>query len=207
MPAIFSDLYTLHFLSFSPRFFDRQAFNLCPRIPAIFLPWKLSENHFFPKHVTLVLFSVLDSCLFSPIVEESFKLFSLKLLLRKKMKKINSKKTTVLTTGNVAENVPQASNIFEEHSLKSYMVVMISISIGMKVADNIRRIVLYSHANQKHRMFFAIARSFFPGLLLYMLYSLILQSKANSALNFCILLLGVLSCTYPSSPTYFLHLS
>lgn len=79
------------------------------------------------------------------------------------MKKIFSKKATVLPT---AENLPQALNILEEHSLKSYMVVMMSISIGMKVADNIRRIVLYSHANQKHRMFFAIARSFFPGLLL-----------------------------------------
>ena len=156
--------------------------------------------------MTLVLFSVLDSCLFSPIVEESFKLFSLKILLRKKTKKMISKKATVLPAMNVAENVPQASNIIEEHSLKSYMVVMISISIGMKVADNIRRIVLYSHANQKHRMFFAIARSFFPGLLLDMQYSLILRSKTNSAFNFCMLLLGVLSCTYPSSP-YFLHFS
>ena len=157
--------------------------------------------------MTLVLFSVLDSCLFSPIVEEGFKLFILKILLRKKMKKTISKKATVLPTGNVAENVPHALKILEEHSLKSYMVVMISISIGMKVADNIRRIVLYSHANQKHRMFFAIARSFFPGLSLDMQYSLTLRSTTHSVLNFCVSLSGILLCSYPSSPSNFLHFS
>ena len=144
------------------------------------MPWKLSENHFFPKHVTLVLFSVLDSCFFSPIVEESFKLIILKTLLRKKMKITDLKKPAVLPIGNVTENVPQAlDNVgsSEERPLKAYMVVMISVSIGMKVADNVRRIVLYSHTNQKHRMFFAIARSFFPGLLLLMEFSWTLFKK------------------------------
>ena len=124
--------------------------------------------------MTLVLFSALDSCFFSPMIEESFKLVMLKTLLHKKMKKIRKmnkiklKRTVGLPNGIIAENDSQALNsvgISEEHSVKSYMVVMISLSIGMKVADNIRRVVLYSHANQKHRMFFAIARSFFPGLL------------------------------------------
>jgi hypothetical protein len=156
----------LQFLSL--RLFDRQAYKNCPRIPAILLPWKLSENHYFPKHVTLVLFSVLDSCLFSPVVEESFKLFMLKTILPKKKDKKNVKKIgSKIHVGNMTENVPQevldSIGTAKEHSLRSFMVVMTSVSIGLKVADNIKRIVLYTHANQKHRMFFAIARSFFPG--------------------------------------------
>jgi hypothetical protein len=119
--------------------------------------------------VTLVLFSVLDSCLFSPLVEESFKLFMLKTILPKKKNKKNVKKIGgEIQIGNLTENVPQEAldsiGNAKEHSLRSYMVVMISVSIGLKVADNVKRIVLYTHANQKHRMFFAIARSFFPGL-------------------------------------------
>ena len=52
---------------------------------------------------------------------------------------------------------------FEEHSLRSYMTIMTAISLGIKVADSMRRVLLYTHSNQKHKMFFALARSFFPG--------------------------------------------
>ena len=115
-----------------------------------------------------MLFTVLDSCLFSPLVEESFKLFMLAKILPKKKNKENLKKIgSKISVGNMTENVPQEAldsvGNAKEHSLRSYMVVMICVSIGLKVADNIKRIVLYTHANQKHRMFFAIARSFFPG--------------------------------------------
>ena len=118
--------------------------------------------------MTLVLFSVLDSCLLSPLVEESFKLFVLKMILSKKKNSRNLKKVrNKISVANMTENVPQEAlesiGNPKEHSLRSYMVVMISVSMGLKVADNIKRIVLYTHANQKHRMFFAIARSFFPG--------------------------------------------
>jgi hypothetical protein len=138
------------------RILEPNAFKFCPDIPAIFLPWKLSENHYFPSHLTLVLFTVLDSCLVSPVVEEALKLIALKAMVgRRAVKKTNNIGGTDL---GPAEFAPRA-----EHTLKSYVVVMTAVSLGLKVADSIRRILLYTHANQKHKMFFALARSVFPG--------------------------------------------
>ena len=198
------------------RMLEPRAFLLCPRVPAIYLPWKLSANFYFPSHITLVLFSVLNSCLISPIIEETCKLLCLKWFLRNdqtrirknngisKISKMNDKKNeiklenktdnnfdddTVTTNNNngnsrdddsnsennkitniitemKAENIPGQNILKEnrqEHSLRSYMTIMTAISIGIKVADNVRRILLYTHSNQKHKMFFSIARSFFPG--------------------------------------------
>lgn len=137
------------------RILEPAALKLCPAIPALLLPWKLSENHYFPNHLTLVLFTVLDSCLVSPVVEETLKLMSLKAMMRKR----TSRKTKEIKGDLGPVQIPPVS----EHSLKSYVVVMTALSLGLKVADNIRRILLYTHANQKHKMFFAVARSFFPG--------------------------------------------
>jgi hypothetical protein len=64
------------------RLFEPDAFKLTPRIPAIFLPWKLSESSYFPNRKTMVLFSLLNTCLMAPIVEEGFKLIILRLCVR-----------------------------------------------------------------------------------------------------------------------------
>ena len=214
---------------------------MCPKIPAIFLPWQLSNNNYFPNHVTLVIFSVLNSCLISPLVEEGFKLLFFKFLLSKTKIKNKSKlenkidnkvKNKIVNSNNIKkedknikdnndenqnknENKDQnkiknedqnkiiiqtdeivgsskekenktgknkiekigiekigieknySKNILEGRSLRSYMTVMTSVSIGIKVADNIRRILLYTNINQKHKMFFAVSRSFFPGNFLF----------------------------------------
>jgi hypothetical protein len=138
------------------RILEPNAFKFCPDIPAIFLPWKLSEKHYFPGHLTLVLFTVLDSCLVSPVVEEALKLIALKAMMGRRA----GKETKSISSADLgsADFAPRP-----EHTLKSYAVVMTAVSLGLKVADSVRRILLYTHANQKHKMFFALARSVFPG--------------------------------------------
>lgn len=138
------------------RILEPKAFKFCPGIPAIFLPWKLSENHYFPSHLTLVLFTVLDSCLVSPLIEEALKLSALKAMMKRR---------TVKKSKNISREDLGLAQIppVPEHTVKSYVVVMTALSLGLKVADSIRRILLYTHANQKHKMFFALARSVFPG--------------------------------------------
>ena len=160
------------------RIFEPKVFDLCPKIPAIFLPWKLSENFYYPNHVTLVLFSILNSCLIGPVIEESVKLFFLQSIIRNKRKKSMIQKLKIdkkieMNTLTEKENkkevndikVPNESSLeeFSEHSLRSYMTIMTAVCLGIKVTDNTRRILLYTHSNQKHKMFFSIARSFFPG--------------------------------------------
>jgi hypothetical protein len=39
---------------------------------------------------------------------------------------------------------------------------MLAASLGLKVMDNTRRILLYAYPHQRHKSFFAVARSFFP---------------------------------------------
>ena len=51
-----------------------------------------------------------------------------------------------------------------QHSLavRSYIIHMAAISLGLKVADNTRRIVQYTRPHQRHKQFFSLARGFFP---------------------------------------------
>ena len=181
------------------RILEPMAFKFCPAIPAIFLPWKLSENHYFPSHLTLVLFTVLDSCLVSPVVEEALKLIALKTVMGKRA----SKKSKIVTSADLG---PTQFAPKKEHTLKSYVVVMTALSLGLKVADSVRRILLYTHANQKHKMFFALARSFFPGKLCATVTNVSLLSvmykltRNCSALSCLVLSCPALSCPSLSYP-------
>jgi hypothetical protein len=56
------------------RVLEPAAFRLCPRLPAIFLPWQLREHGYEPKRVTLFAFSLLTTCFVAPVVEEGFKM-------------------------------------------------------------------------------------------------------------------------------------
>jgi hypothetical protein len=64
---------------FHCRLFEPGVFKIfCPKIPAIFLPWQLSENSYFPNYTILILFSFMNTCIMSPIIEEGFKYFIFK---------------------------------------------------------------------------------------------------------------------------------
>ena len=182
------------------RIFEPKVFGLCPKIPAIFLPWKLSENFYFPNHITLVLFSILNSCFVGPIVEESVKLFFFQSIIHKNRKNTIIKKLKIDKEEEIKNAPTEKENIkevndknnkktkiltdnclekFSEHSLRSYMTIMTAVCLGIKVTDNTRRILLYTHSNQKHKMFFSIARSFFPGSSVHTFVNLFIVSMIH----------------------------
>lgn len=121
---------------------------LCPRVPPILVPWIFHQENYFPSRVTLQLFSFVSSLLVGPVVEEFFKLRSLRGALR------TVSKTSSKTNATAAED--------GRLSVRSYMIYMTAITLGLKAADNTRRILLYTSPNHRHKNFFAIARGFFP---------------------------------------------
>lgn len=55
-----------------------------------------------------------------------------------------------------------AASVLSPLSVKSYVTFMTAVAMGLKIADNTRRILLYSSSGNKNKMFFAIARGVFP---------------------------------------------
>ena len=53
---------------------ERQIFQLVPKVPLLVLPWVLREHKYRPKRITLFAADVITSCVVSPLIEEWFKL-------------------------------------------------------------------------------------------------------------------------------------
>lgn len=145
---------------------EPDAFRIRPKIPSIFLPWKFSEHNYRAKLSTLTAMSILDTCVLSPVVEEYGKLLLLRMFVRKQTKvekeKVKAKKVQENVPANVG-NILLANSDTAERPVRQYVVIMTAVSLGMKVADNLRRVLLYARTDQTHKLFFAMARSFFPG--------------------------------------------
>jgi len=140
---------------------EPKAFSFCPKVPGLYLPWVLHNEGYFPSRITLLLFSILNSCIVAPLVEEVFKL---KLL-----------QSSLKSTRSLTFPTPSQNSLYAEAETKkkrfasttpvttrSYVVYMTAICLGLKVADNTRRILLYTAPHHKHKNFFAIARGLFP---------------------------------------------
>ena len=143
------------------RLLEAEAFKLCPEVPVIFLPWTLAQNGYYASRLTLLLFSVVCNCIMAPIVEESVKVLLLKNMIDKynvNRKDVNSIPMTLNET--YSEN--DSRTVWETFSLRSFVIYMNSIALGLKLADNTRRILLYSSNKHNYKTFFAVARSFFP---------------------------------------------
>jgi len=187
------------------KIFEPDAFKLCPRVPALLLPWRLTSEGYFPSRVTLVLFSAINNCIMAPIVEELFKARILIQALRKNastndrlngdMRKndanlppiptspqsipipdANSQAATTVENKGDIVSVDRSSSALVQPlqqryldivsrkwvTIRTYVIFMLAASLGLKVIDNTRRILLYTHPHQRHKSFFAVARSFFP---------------------------------------------
>lgn len=138
------------------KLYEPDAFKLCPKVPSIYLPWVLTSHGYYPSRLTLVLCTFVTDLLVCPIIEEIYKLLILKYALRRlKAEKMNTLKE--LQIKDQAE-LPHADTI----TIRTYLILMTSSTLGLKVADNIRRILCYGDPTQRHKMFFAIARGMFP---------------------------------------------
>jgi hypothetical protein len=181
------------------KIFEPDAFKLCPRVPALLLPWRLTSEGYFPSRVTLVLFSAINNCIMAPIVEELFKARILIQALKKNastdrlngdMRKNDANSPPIPTSPQsipMPDSNSQAATIVENKAdivsadrsssalvqplqqryldivsrkwvtIRTYVIFMLAASLGLKVIDNTRRILLYTHPHQRHKSFFAVA--------------------------------------------------
>lgn len=153
------------------RITEIDVFKLCPKSPGILLPWTFANYGYFPSRLTLMLFYVSNNIIMAPIVEEIFKVVLLRWALKswhKRSSVVNKKDVNLHDSQRQQQQLPLLRQNYNNKSnnnivtIRSYVILMISAALGIKVADNIRRILLYSQPNQRHKMFFAVTRGIFP---------------------------------------------
>ena len=147
------------------KIWEPDIFSLTSEVPTPILPWVLREKAYKPKRITLFAADFAASCVASPIIEEFLKLkicqWTCKLprnfkpmKVQHKGKRKKSKKTTVQAVRDI--NAPQVTNV------NCYVVQMLAASLGLKLFDITRRILMYTKKADEHKHFFAIARGIYP---------------------------------------------
>eukprot|EP01038_Epipyxis_sp_PR26KG_P014071 gene14071-18879_t len=133
------------------RLFDPNALLLTPDIPGIILPWTLTNLNYKPKKITNALFVFLNDCIMSPIIEESIRYY----LFNRNLMNLQDYQSDLFIESNVT-----VSTIMK--SPKTYLICMATVSIGYKIADNTRRIILYNAPHHRNKMMYALLRSILP---------------------------------------------
>jgi hypothetical protein len=138
---------------------------LLPRIPLVVLPWVLREHKYRPKRITLLAADFLTSCVAAPVLEEYIKLKLLQWTTRlprnylwTKKPMPSNKRKTVRKREKV---VPELGNK-EVTNINKYMAQMLAVSIGLKLADAGRRVLMYTKDHHADKSFYAIFRGLYP---------------------------------------------
>lgn len=118
----------------------------CPDVPLIHLPWVWRRRCARPRLTTLLLADLLVSCVLSPLLEEVAKL----LVYRSCAARTRS------------TDPSQPNRLTSPPSVHATLVYMTGAALGLKAADNTRRILLYTKPQQPSKFFFALARGIFP---------------------------------------------
>jgi len=146
---------------------EPDIFSLTPRVPVPVLPWVLRDHGYRPKRITLFAADFGTSCVACPVIEEYLKLKLLQWTV--KLPKNFQWVTRISTKKNrkrrrkVAEVIPRQS--FADRDVvnaNKYVTQMLAVSLGLKLCDTGRRILLYTKPNQPNKSFYAICRGIFP---------------------------------------------
>ena len=149
-------------------------FKLTPRVPTIVLPWVLRENKYRPKRITLFAADFASSCLAAPIIEEYIKLKLVQLggrlprnyrRVKRKKEKGNNKKSTKMKKKRkryTLEKIERAPGEAEVTNVNVFITQMIAASVGLKLCDSVRRILMYTKRTDASKSFYAFARGVFP---------------------------------------------
>ncbi|GMI44197.1 hypothetical protein TrCOL_g5266 [Triparma columacea] len=136
---------------------EPSIFSLTPRIPTIVLPWVLREQGYHPKRITLFVADFFTSVVACPIIEEAGKLVLVNLCLSLPRNFAEGKKgRRVKVRASRTRGTRQVTNI------NPYVVSMLVASWGIKFADSLRRVLLYSKPSSLHPGWYAFARGCFP---------------------------------------------
>ena len=151
-------------------------FKLTPRVPTIVLPWVLRENKYRPKRITLFAADFASSCLAAPIIEEYIKLKLVQLggRLPRNYRRVKRKKEKG-STGNkksgktkkkrkryTLEKIERGPGEAEVTNVNVFITQMIAASVGLKLCDSVRRILMYTKRTDASKSFYAFARGVFP---------------------------------------------
>jgi hypothetical protein len=142
---------------------ERSILNLTPDIPLVIIPWVLREHGYKPKRITLIVQDFVASCLLSPILEEYLKLI---LLQRSKLPKNFQWRAAPKNRKNrtpIAETIHGPNNTSKEvTNVNAYISNMLAVTLGIKLADSIRRVCMYTKPHHSAKTFYAICRGVFP---------------------------------------------
>jgi hypothetical protein len=146
------------------KIWEPDIFSLTSEVPTPILPWVLREKAYKPKRITLFAADFASSCIAAPIIEEVLKLKicqwtsklprNFKPVKVQKGKRKRSKKIVAQAVRSI--DAPQVTNV------NCYVVQMLAASLGLKLFDITRRILMYTKKADEHKHFFAIARGVYP---------------------------------------------
>ena len=153
---------------------EPEMFSLTPEVPLLMLPWTLRENQYRPRRITLFAADFLTSCVASTLVEEWMKLKVLEWSVRLP-KNFNAVKRKQIPSQNARKRrrkKPKTKLVLEpvmrrpgEHpvtNINSYVAHMLASSLGLKLADSVRRALMYTKSSDAHKGFYALMRGIFP---------------------------------------------
>mmetsp|Transcript_6820 Transcript_6820/g.15077 ORF Transcript_6820/g.15077 Transcript_6820/m.15077 type:complete len:1260 (-) Transcript_6820:80-3859(-) len=146
------------------RIWEPDIFSLTPEVPSIILPWVLREKQYKPKRITLFAADFAASCVASPIIEEYLKLKVVQWTCKlprnfkksKKMLKGKSRRKKQNLQPVRGTDAPQVVNI------NCYITQMLAASLGLKLFDVTRRILMYTKEKDDYKRIYAVLRGTFP---------------------------------------------
>ncbi|KAL3909681.1 MAG: hypothetical protein SGARI_002479 [Bacillariaceae sp.] len=134
------------------------------------------EHGFRLKRITLLVADFVTSCVASPVVEEYLKLRLLQWNMplsknfnwvRKRSKKKRVKLVAEPIAADEVENVNSVSPQSGQQNglvtnVNPYIAGMLAVSLGLKWADAIRRVCVYTKVGDEHKDLYALLRGLFP---------------------------------------------
>ena len=152
---------------------EPSIFSLTPDVPLIVLPWTLRDHKYRPKRITLFAADFTTTCIAAPCIEEyvKFKVMQLSTNLPRNFRhrklgknELNRKKRRMKRRRKnyVIEEIPRKANEDQVKNINSYVSHMLAASLGMKLADSVKRTMMYTKQGDVHQKFYATMRGFYP---------------------------------------------
>ncbi|GKY91209.1 hypothetical protein MPSEU_000093600 [Mayamaea pseudoterrestris] len=143
---------------------EPNLFSFTPRIPLPVLPWVLKDIGYRPKRITLFAADVATTCIAAPIVEEYVKLklleWSTTLPRNFKWTVRESKKSK--KKRKHAEAIVRGPGEKDVINANKYVSQMLAVSLGLKLCDTARRVLMYTKSHNENKSFYAFCRGIFP---------------------------------------------
>lgn len=138
------------------RVLEPQVFKLCEHVPSIFLPWRLALYDYYPSGLTLSTFLSISNIVAAPLIEEVFKARVLSgAIARIRRKGERGRKRAAAAAAGGSKLVSGRGPVDGDGqpiTLRTYLIFMLAGAVGLKVADNIRRVLLYAQPLQRHKV-------------------------------------------------------